>query len=158
MDEEEQAKETASLDFVSVLTENQPLRAITSMQRFTNLNDKTDSVLLLTVDERRAFTFSYANYQKNQASGEQNLQALEAICLNDLGSEEQRKKMPDMQEFDAEKYRICNSFIASNSRYFCVGLVSDPPTVVNKKDMGSLLGIFKIDDKTLNTTIEVWIN
>lgn len=88
MDEEEQAKETASLDFVSVLTENQPLRAITSMQRFTNLNDKTDSVLLLTVDERRAFTFSYANYQKNQASGEQNLQALEAICLNDLGSEE----------------------------------------------------------------------
>jgi len=76
------------------------------MQRFTNLNDKTDSVLLLTVDDRRAFTFSYANYQKNQASGEQNLQALEAICLNDLGSEEQRKKMPDMQEFDAEKYRI----------------------------------------------------
>lgn len=58
------------------------------MQRFTNLNDKTDSVLLLTVDDRRAFTFSYANYQKNQVSGEQNLQALEAICLNDLGSEE----------------------------------------------------------------------
>ena len=141
-----------------MLTENEPKRAITSMQRFTNLNDKTDSVLLLTVDDRRAFTFSYANYQKNQASGEQNLQALEAICLNDMGSDEQRSRMPDMQEFDVEKYRICNSSIASNSRYFCVGLVSDQPCVVNKKDMGSLLGIFKIDDKTLNTTIEFWIN
>ena len=75
-----------------------------------------------------------------------------------MGSDEQRSRMPDMQEFDVEKYKICNSFIASNSRYFCVGLVSDQPCVVNKKDMGSLLGIFKIDDKTLNTTIEFWIN
>lgn len=117
------------------------------MRRFVNLDDDTDSVLLLTVDNQKAMTFSYKNMDVNP------------ISLTDLGDEKRQAKMPFMKDFDFSGLKICNAYIADNSRYFCVGLVSEelPAEKGRKKDMKSILGVFKICPKSLNTSIEMWI-
>jgi len=60
------------------------------------------------------------------------------IKLNDLGdleNEAQRKKMAHMWTknkdsdevvpYDFSGMKICNTYVATNSRYFCIGLVGD---------------------------------
>jgi len=134
-------------DRFSVLGENDPVRPITFMRRFVNLNDKTDSVILLTVDNEKCMIFSYKNMEVNP------------VNLQDLGTEERQAKMPYMKDFDFSGLKIVNASIAENSRYFCVGSVAEqlPEKLKRKNDQRSVVGIFKIDPKTLFTTIEMWI-
>lgn len=64
-----------------------------------------------------------------------------------------------MKDFDFSGLKIVNASIANNSRYFCVGSVAEqlPEKLKRKNDQRSVVGIFKIDPKTLFTTIEMWI-
>ena len=66
--------------------------------------------------------------------------------------------MPYMKDYNFDGLKICNAYIADNSRYFCVGLVSeDIDTNPNKKDFKSILGIYKICPKSLDISLEMWI-
>ena len=94
------------------------------------------------------------------------------LKLNDLGDledEAQRKKMQHMWTknsegeivpYDFTGLKIVNSYVAQNSRYFCIGLVGDfkPDDTSRRNDKRSVLGIFKYDEKTRESTIEQWIN
>lgn len=59
---------------------------------------------------------------------------------------------------------ICNSQVALNSRYFCIGLTGDfdHKGMIDDKqrrnDKNSVVGIFRFDDKTNTCAIEYWIN
>lgn len=117
------------------------------MRRFNNLNDTSDSVILITVDNEKAMIFSHKKMQ------------VTPIDLKDLGTEERQAKMPYMKDFDFTGLKICNAFIADNSRYFCVGAVAEelPGKLERKNDKRSVVGIFKIDPSKLNTSLEMWI-
>lgn len=67
--------------------------------------------------------------------------------------------MPYMKDFDFNGLKICNAFIADNSRYFCVGSVAEelPGKLERKNDKRSVVGIFKICPSKLNTSLEMWI-
>jgi hypothetical protein len=94
------------------------------------------------------------------------------LKLNDLGDledEAQCKKMQHMWTknsegeivpYDFTGLKIVNSYVAQNSRYFCIGLVGDfkPDDTSRRNDKRSVLGIFKYDEKTRESTIEQWIN
>lgn len=116
------------------------------MRRFINLDDTTDTVILLTVNNDKAKIFSYKNME------------VKPVNLRDLGSEERQSKMLYMKDYNFDGLKICNAYIADNSRYFCVGLVSeDIETNPNKKDFKSILGIYKICPKSLDISLEMWI-
>lgn len=76
IDENEANLEVECCERFSVLGENDPKKAVTYMRRFNNLNDSTDSVILLTVDNERAMIFSFKNMK------------VTPIDLKDLGTEE----------------------------------------------------------------------
>lgn len=66
--------------------------------------------------------------------------------------------MPYMKDYNFDGLKICNAYIADNSRYFCVGLVSeDIDTNQDKKDFKSILGIYKICPQSLDISLEMWI-
>lgn len=82
------------------------------------------------------------------------------VNLHDLGGEEKLAKMKHMENYDFEGMTICNSHVALNSHYFCVGLVGEfKPDEKNprKNDKRSILGIFRFETD-LSTSIEQWIN
>lgn len=134
-------------DRFTVHGENDPVRPITFMRRFINLNDTTDSVILLTVGDDKAKVFSYRNME------------LKDVNLRDLGSEERQSKMPQMKDYDFSGMKICNAYIADNSRYFCVGLVQEDlqQSKGSKRDLKSILGIYRICPSSLEISLEMWI-
>lgn len=95
------------------------------------------------------------------------------INLHDLGGEERQEEMKHMYTrgdedkmipYDFSGMKICNSYVAQNSRFFCVGLVGkfDTNSLVDehhrKNDKRSVMGVFRVDLKTLGTSVEAWIN
>lgn len=59
---------------------------------------------------------------------------------------------------------ICNSQVALNSRFFCIGLTGefDHEGLVDEKkrvnDKNSVIGIFRFNEQDNSTHIEYWIN
>lgn len=99
---------------------------ITSMQRFTN--QEGASVILVTQNNDTATVFTY------QGADQPELQV--DIKLHDLGNlddEAQKKKMQHMMTkkddelvpYNFEGMKICNSHVALNSFWFCIGLVGE---------------------------------
>lgn len=124
---------------------------VTSLQRFVNLNDgaKNGSVLLVTLNNEQVELFIHSKMITKD------------VDLHDLGGEEKEAQMKHMKDYDFSGMKICNSYCAVNSRYFCMGLVGEqmaaPTTGKFKNDKRSIFGIFKIDE-SLNTSVEAWIN
>jgi len=100
---------------------------ITSMKRFVNQEEQT--IILVTQNNDQATVYCY------QGDNQPELQV--DIKLNDLGDledENQKRKMAhmltknsegEMVPYDFSGLKICNTYVAINSRYFCIGLVGD---------------------------------
>ena len=65
-----------------------------------------------------------------------------------------------MVPYNFDGMKICNSHVALNSRYFCVGLVGEfkPDDSSRRNDKRSVLGIFRYDGETRQCQIEGWVN
>lgn len=126
--------------------------------------------MLLTIDNEKAVIFKC----DNSKWPEEEPKCYNAdVNLHDLGGEERQQEMKHMYTkaadnamtpYDFSGMKICNSYVALNSRYFCAGLVGkfDINAKIDenkrKNDKRSVLGIYRTDLSTMTTTIEAWIN
>lgn len=78
--------------------------------------------------------------------------------------EEKKDDQTVVVPYDFSDMTICNSHVALNSFWFCVGLTGkfDINAKIDehkrKNDKRSLLGIFRFDPSTKMGTIDKWIN
>ena len=47
------------------------------------------------------------------------------VNIHDIGSDENDIKMEHMKDYNFEGMKVCNSHVALNSHFFCVGLVGE---------------------------------
>lgn len=88
------------------------------------------------------------------------------VNIRDLGGDEKAAKMQHMENYNFDGMKVCNSHVALNSHYFCVGLVGEfkAESETRKNDKRSILGIFEYkngSDRTSaswTTSIVHWIN
>jgi len=125
-------------------------------------------MFLLTVDNEAMRIFNYNDGTPR----------IETVNLYDMGGEDKKEKFAHMyhtvpktetedakeEGYDFSSMKICNSHVALNSYWFCVGLVGefDVNAKVDdnnrKNDKRSLLGIYRFNPKNLDVEIEYWIN
>lgn len=137
-------------------------KPISSLQRFTNQEE--DHIILVTINDEKAVIYRY--------NGGDHLNF--DVDLHDLGGDAMKQKLSHMYvnnkdgtqtpyDFTTGMY-ICNSQVALNSRFFCIGLCGDfdhTQVLDDKKrvnDKNSVVGIYRFDDKTNTVAIEYWIN
>lgn len=135
---------------------------VTSIQRFTNLENET--ALLITQNFDTATVLTYRGPDEPELQNDVNLHD-----LGNLEDEAQKKKMQHMLQkkddgemgpYNFEGMKICNSAVALNSHFFCVGLVGEfkPEEDKRRNDKRSVLGIFRYDHVSRQSSIENWVN
>lgn len=92
---------------------------------------------------------------------------LKDVNLKDVGKADEESEVPEhlthMKDYNFEGMKICNSHVALNSHFFCVGLVGEfkPKQSDDRKnanDKRSILGIYQFNSDDITCKIEQWIN